>query len=112
MFNFTLLGIWISIRLDVWGNNSWNQMNNMVKWLPLAEWWYNTSFHTAAKMTPFMALYGYHRSFITSSLKENSYVQAVEDHIVHKQQVLKLLKDNLTLAHNIMKQQVDQHHSE
>jgi hypothetical protein len=30
------------------------------KWLPLAEWWYNTSFHTATKMTPFMALYGYH----------------------------------------------------
>jgi hypothetical protein len=28
------------------------------KWLPLAEWWYNTSFHTATKMTPFMELYG------------------------------------------------------
>ena len=28
-----------------------------VKWFPLAEWWYNTSFHTAAKMTPFMKLY-------------------------------------------------------
>ena len=23
------------------------------KWLPLVEWWYNTSFHTATKMTPF-----------------------------------------------------------
>jgi hypothetical protein len=39
------------------------------KWLPLAEWWYNTSFHTATKMTPFMALYGYHPPSITSSLK-------------------------------------------
>jgi hypothetical protein len=39
------------------------------KWLPLVEWWYNTSFHTATKMTPFMALYGYHPPSITSSLK-------------------------------------------
>jgi hypothetical protein len=39
------------------------------KWLPLEEWWYNTSFHSATKMTPFMALYGYHHPSITSSLK-------------------------------------------
>ncbi|CAA7033213.1 unnamed protein product [Microthlaspi erraticum] len=28
------------------------------KWLPLAEYWYNTSFHTATQMTPFEAVYG------------------------------------------------------
>jgi hypothetical protein len=39
------------------------------KWLPLAKWWYNTSFHTITKMTPFMELYGYHPPSITSSLK-------------------------------------------
>ena len=37
-----------------------NKRTQWVKWLPLAEWWYNTSFHIVAKMTPFMALYGYH----------------------------------------------------
>jgi hypothetical protein len=36
----------------------------------------------------------------------------VEDHIDHQQQVLQLLKDNLTMAHNCMKQQAYQHHSE
>jgi len=36
----------------------------------------------------------------------------VEDHIKRQQQVLQLLKVNLTLAHNRMKQQGDQHHSE
>jgi hypothetical protein len=82
------------------------------KWLALAEWWYNTSFHTATKMTPFMALYGYHPPSITSSLKEKSKVQAVEDHIEHQQQVLQILKDNLTMAQNRMKQQADQHRSE
>jgi hypothetical protein len=36
----------------------------------------------------------------------------VEDHIENQQQVLKILKDNLTMAHNRMKQQADQDRSE
>ena len=61
-----------------------NKQTQWVNWLPMAEWWYNTSFHTAAKMTPFMALYGYHLSSITLCLTENSKVQAMEDHIEHQ----------------------------
>jgi hypothetical protein len=63
-------------------------------------------------MSPFMALYGYHPPSITSPLKGNTKVQAVEDHIGNQQEVLKLLKDNLVMAQNRMKQQADQHHSE
>ena len=59
-----------------------------------------------------MELYGYHPPSITSSLRENFKVQAVEDHIEHQQEVLQLLKDNLNLAQNQMKQQADQHRSE
>ena len=70
----------------------------------MAEWWYNTSFHTVAKMTPFMTLYGYHPPSITSSLRENSKVEVVEDHIEHQQKFLQPLKDNLTPAQNRMKQ--------
>jgi hypothetical protein len=36
----------------------------------------------------------------------------VEYHIKHQQQVLQILKDNLTMAQNHMKQQEDQHRSE
>jgi hypothetical protein len=39
-------------------------------------------------------------------------VQALEDQIKHQQQVLQILKDNLTMEQNHMKQQVDQHRSE
>jgi len=55
-------------------------------------------------MTPFMALYGYQPPSITSYLRENSKVQAVEHHIEHQKKVLQLLKDNLMLAQNRMKQ--------
>ena len=77
-----------------------NKQTQSVKWLPLAECWYNTSFHTVEKMTPFMALYGYHPPSVTSSLRENATVQEVEDHIEHQQEVIQLLKDNLNLAQN------------
>lgn len=30
-----------------------------LKWLPLAEHWYNTNHHSSLKLTPFQALYGY-----------------------------------------------------
>jgi hypothetical protein len=36
----------------------------------------------------------------------------VEDHIENQQEVLQILKDNLTMAQNRMKQQADQHRSE
>jgi hypothetical protein len=62
-------------------------------------------------MTPFMALYGYHSPSITSSLKEKSKVQSVEDHIENQQKNLQILKDNLTMAHNRMKQQAYEHRS-
>lgn len=30
-----------------------------LQWLPLAEFWYNTSHHSSIRMTPFEAFYGY-----------------------------------------------------
>ena len=30
-----------------------------VEWLPLAKFWFNTNYHTATKVTPFEALYGF-----------------------------------------------------
>ena len=29
-----------------------------VDWFSLVEWWYNSTFHTSTKMTPFEAVYG------------------------------------------------------
>jgi hypothetical protein len=32
--------------------------NQWAQWLPLVEWWYNTSYNTTTHMTPFEATYG------------------------------------------------------
>ena len=63
-------------------------------------------------MSPFLELHGYHPPSITSPLKMNTKVQAVENHIGNQQEVIKLLKDNLVMTQNRMKQQAYQHHSE
>ena len=63
-------------------------------------------------MIPFMELYGYQPPSITSYLREISKFQAMEHHIEHQQQVLQLLKDNLTFPQNTMKLQAYQHRSE
>jgi hypothetical protein len=34
-----------------------------LQWVPLAEFWYNTSFHTTIGRSPFDALYGYSPQF-------------------------------------------------
>jgi len=50
-----------------------------------------------------MALYGYHPPSIMSPLKGKSKVKAMEVHIEHQQDILKLLKDNLAITQNRMK---------
>jgi hypothetical protein len=37
---------------------AFEKQHQWAQWLPLAEWWYNTSYHTATRMTPFEAVYG------------------------------------------------------
>jgi hypothetical protein len=59
-----------------------------------------------------LALYGYHLASIKSPLKGNTKVQVVDDHIGNQQEVLKILKDNLVMTQNSMKQQADQHRNE
>ena len=59
-----------------------------------------------------MVLYGYHPPSITYSLRDSSKVQVVENHMKHQQLFLQLLKENLSLAQNRMKQQAYQQRSE
>jgi hypothetical protein len=81
-------------------------------WLPLAEWWYNTSYHTALKLSPFQALYGYPPPMLNEfSIPSNADTDATE-FISDRQQLLTKLKENLAQAQARMKKYADLKRSE
>jgi len=63
-------------------------------------------------MTPFQALYGYKPPRWKDFALLDSRVPAVKDHLGESQRIINLLKENLTMARNRMKQQANQHRSE
>jgi hypothetical protein len=55
-----------------------DRQNKWAQWLPLVEWWYNTSYHTTTHMTPFEAVYGKNPPLVLSYMLGVSKVQEVE----------------------------------
>jgi hypothetical protein len=77
-----------------------------ISWLPLAEYWYNTNYHTTLKSTPFEALYGYAPPLISEIMVPGPESEAL-DFLVQKQQMIARLKDNLSQAQARTKKYAD-----
>jgi hypothetical protein len=88
------------------------KQHQWAQWLPLAKWWYNTSYHTTTRMTPFEVVYGQKPTSVLSYLLGTSKVQAVDQTLIVQEDILRTLKENLVMAQNCMKQQADQGHFE
>ncbi|KAJ0803307.1 putative nucleotidyltransferase, Ribonuclease H [Helianthus annuus] len=82
------------------------------KWVPLAEWWYNTTFHSSINMTPFEALYGYPPPLYIPYIKKDAGNGELDEFLMDKEATIRLLKQSLTKAQNRMKQQADKKRSE
>ena len=82
------------------------------KWLPLAKFWYNTTFHTAIQKTPFEILYNQPPPIYRPYLTEASSVEAVDRSLQQKQLMIQLLKEHLARAQNRMKQTADKHRTD
>lgn len=81
-------------------------------WVPLAEWWYNTTYHTTIKMSPFEAMYGfpppqlgYGPHLLTKSVGVDNWYK---DHQLMTQQLKQLLLE----AQERMKRQANKNRSE
>jgi transposase InsO family protein len=83
-----------------------------LSWLSLAEFWYNTYFHTSLQLTPFQALYGFPPPLISElSVPGPDDVNAAE-FLETKQRMLDQLKQNLHKAQARMKKFADLQRSE
>ena len=74
-----------------------------VKYLPWAEWWYNTTYHSAIKMSPFEAVYSLPPPSITSYVPGSTAVHAVDVVLRNRDQTLAYLKENMANAQERMK---------
>ena len=81
--------------------------NTWVEWLPLAKFWFNTNFHTSAKLSPFEALYGYPPPRVIDYVASTTRVGVMDLLLKDRQQLLALLKQNLHAAQERMKQYAD-----
>ncbi|XP_060962287.1 uncharacterized protein LOC133032379 [Cannabis sativa] len=77
------------------------------KFLCWAEYHYNTSHHSAIAMTPFQAVYGRIPPSIPTYIRGSTTVQAVEEDLLTRDDILQHLKDNLLRAQNRMCQQAN-----
>ena len=77
------------------------------RWIPFAEWWYNTTFHSAAHTTPYEVVYGQAAPVHLPYLSGDSMVDTVDRSLHAREETIKLLKFHLHRAQNRMKQHAD-----
>lgn len=80
--------------------------------LAMAEYWYNTSYHSDIHMTPYEALYGRPSPLHLPYLPGESASAEVDNSLLHRELILQFLKHHLTRAQLRMEQQVDLHRSD
>jgi hypothetical protein len=81
-------------------------------WLPLAEFWYNSSVHTSIGCSPFKALYGHEPNLGAFPELESVADPTVAEVIADRTEHMELLKKNLEAAQARMKLFADRNRTE
>jgi len=82
------------------------------KWLPLAEWWYNSTYHSTVKASPYEIVYGKAPHVHLLYLPGESKIALVDRSLQKHEEMLKLLKFHMKRAQDRMKQLVDRGRSD
>ncbi|KAK8938483.1 hypothetical protein KSP39_PZI011733 [Platanthera zijinensis] len=88
------------------------QPKSWAKWSPLAEWWYNTTYHSAIKMTPYEAVYGQEPALYVPYISGTTQVEEVDRSLEARERVISLLKLNQAHAQNRMQVMADRNRRE
>lgn len=88
------------------------QPSSWSKWLSLAEWWYNTNFHSSIQTTPYEVVYGQPPPIHLPYLPGASDNTTVDRSLTGREAALKLLHFHLLRAQNRMSQQANKHRSD
>ncbi|GJT54281.1 retrotransposon-related protein [Tanacetum coccineum] len=75
------------------------------KWLPLAELWYNSNYHSSIDTTLFKALYGQPPTTHVPYVEGFSKVDVVDRSLITREQAIDMMKFHLARARNRIKQQ-------
>ncbi|MCH97395.1 transposon TF2-1 polyprotein, partial [Trifolium medium] len=79
------------------------------RYIPWAKYHYNTSTHVASSLTPFEVIYGKPPPAIPGYIQGTSQVDACDAILSSRDEILTLLRKNLTKAQQAMKVQADKH---
>lgn len=69
-----------------------------VRWLPHAQYWYNTNLHTSLQRTPCETLFGYVPGMVDIGSIPSSHVEAVNLLLKERLSALQVIKDHLEKA--------------
>nr|GEY10318.1 reverse transcriptase [Tanacetum cinerariifolium] len=77
-----------------------------------AEFWYNTSFHSSIKMTPFKAVYGPEASSIHEYSPGTNVTASIDATLIEHQRLTEILKETLDRSRHRMIKQANKHRME
>ena len=90
----------------------YDQPKQWKTWLPLAELWYNSSYHSAIGYSPFKALYGHEPAMPTVPPEASDASPQVAELITNRADHLLRLKEHLAKAQHRMKTYADRNRVE
>lgn len=80
-------------------------------WLALAEYWYNTSYHSSLGKSPFVVIYGHEPRYFGIDISQSCQNEELQNWLQEHELMQNLVRQHLTRAQNKKKVQADKRRS-